>query len=88
VGTKKKTVTVLVAVGLALLLLVWVPTITDDYAWQGLGGAWRTRCPIQLFGRGDGGKRYPETVWLVSLARYVTFPGEAGWLVNFYGAVS
>ncbi len=88
-GKKKKTVAVLVAVGLALLLLVWAPWITDDYAIgmvvEELGGPY---VRFNYLGEKMAVKDIPKQVGWFPFGRYVTFPGEAGWFVNFYGAVS
>ena len=86
---RKWIIAVLVSAGLIFLLILWAPWITDDYAINRvveiLGGP-ETR--FSYLGEDMAIKDIPKEVSWVPLGRYVTFPGEAGWFVNFYGAVS
>jgi hypothetical protein len=86
---RKWIIAVLVSAGLIFLLILWAPWITDDYAINRvaeiLGGP--ETC-FNYLGEDMAIKDIPKEVSWFPFGRYVTFPGEAGWLVNFYGAVS
>jgi hypothetical protein len=86
---RKSIIAVLVSAGLIFLLILWAPWISDDYAINRvveiLGGP-ETR--FNYLGEDMGIKNFPKEVSWFPFGRYVTFPREAGWLVNFYGAVS
>jgi hypothetical protein len=88
VRIKKRGKTILTIV-LILLLLVWAPWITDDYAVnkvvEKLGGP-ETR--FNYLGQDMAVKDIPIKVGWFLFGRYVTFPGEAGWFVSFYGKIS
>ena len=79
----------MVSAGLIFLLILWAPWITDDYAINRvveiLGGP---ETHFNYLGEDMAIKDIPKAVSWFPFGRYVTFPGEAGWLVNFYGAVS
>ncbi len=68
---------------------MWSPWITDDYAINRvveiLGGP---KVRFNYLGEDMSVKDVPKEVGWLPFGRYVTFPGEAGWFVNFYGAVS
>ena len=85
---KKKTVAILVAASFTFLVLLWAPWITHDYAInrvvEKLGG------PDNRFtylGEDIAAKDIPKQVSWVPFGRFVTFPGEAGWTVSFFGNV-
>jgi hypothetical protein len=79
----------IVALSLTLLLVVWSPWITKNYAINRvvvkLSGA-ETR--YNYLGQDMAVKDIPKEVVWFPFGRYVYFPGEAGWFVSFYGAVS
>jgi hypothetical protein len=83
---KKKTVAILVAASMFFLLLLWAPWVTDDYAInrvvEKLGGP-ETR--FSYLGEDMAVKDIPKQVSWVPFGRFVTFPGEAGWIVGFFG---
>ena len=85
---KKRGKTIILAIGL-LLLLVWAPWITDDYAInkvvEKLGGP-DTR--FNYLGQDMAVKDIPIEVGWFPFGRYVTFPSEAGWFVSFIGKIS
>ena len=86
---KRRGKTIILAIVLILLLLVWAPWITDDYAKnkvvEKLGGP-ETR--FNYLGQDMAVKDIPIEVGWFPFGRYVTFPGEAGWFVSFYGKIS
>jgi len=86
---KKRTIAILAAVSLAFLVLLWAPWITDDYAInrvvEKLGGP-ETR--FDYLGEDMAVKDIPKQVSWVPFGRFLTFPGEAGWTVSFFGNVS
>ncbi len=88
VSIKKRGKTILTIV-LIVLLLVWAPWITDDYAInkvvEKLGGP-DTR--FTYLGQDMAVKDIPIEVGWWPFGRYVTFPSEAGWFVSLYGNVS
>jgi len=88
VRIKKRGKIILTIVGI-LILLVWAPWITDDYAIdkvvERLGGS-DTR--FNYLGEEMAVEDIPKGVGWLPFGRYVTFPGEAGWFVSFYGNVS
>ena len=88
VRIKKRGKIILTIVGI-LILLVWAPWITDDYAIdkvvERLGGS-DTR--FNYLGEEMAVEDIPKVVGWFPFGRYVTFPGEAGWFVSFYGKVS
>jgi hypothetical protein len=70
-------------------MFAWAPWLTDDYVIdkviEKLGG------PSIIFnylGQDLAVKHVPKEVSWLPFGRYVTFPGEAGWYVSFYGSVS
>lgn len=85
--TKIKAI-LLIAVAI-VFLLAWAPWISDDYAInkviEKLGDA-ETR--FNYLGQDMAVKDIPKEVGWFPFGRYVAFPGEAGWFVSFYGAVS
>ena len=89
VRINKRGRTIILAIVLILLLLVWAPWITDDYAInkvvEKLGGP-DTR--FNYLGQDMAVKDIPIEVGWFPFGRYVTFPGEAGWFVSFYGKIS
>ena len=88
IKNKRGKTIILTIVGI-LFLLVWAPWITDDYAIdkvvEKLGGL-DTR--FNYLGEEMTIRDIPKVVGWVPFGRYVTFPGEAGWFVSFYGNVS
>ena len=80
---------ILVSASLAFLLILWAPWITDEYAInrvvERLGGP---EARFNYLGEEMATKDIPKQAGWFPFGKYVTFPGEAGWLVNFYGAVS
>ena len=86
---RKWIIAVSVSAGLIFLSILWAPWITDDYAINRvveiLGGS---EARFNYLGEDMAIKDIPKEVSWFPFGRYVTFPGEAGWLVNFYGAVS
>lgn len=84
--TKTKVVILIVVI---FFLLFWAPWITNDYAInkvvEKLGGP-ETR--FNYLGQDMAIKDIPKEVGWFPFGRYVTFPGEAGWFVSFYGTVS
>lgn len=86
---KTKTKVVILIVVVIFFLLFWAPWITNDYAInkvvEKLGGP-ETR--FNYLGQDMAIKDIPKEVGWFPFGRYVTFPGEAGWFVSFYGAVS
>ena len=81
--------TIILTIAGILFLLVWAPWVTDDYAInkvvERLGGP-DTR--FNYLGQDMAVKDVPKVVGWWPFGRYVTFPGEAGWFVSFYGKVS
>ena len=86
---RRWTVAVLVSAGLIFLFILWAPWITDDYAISRvveiLGGP---DARFGYLGEDTAIRDIPKEVGWFPFGRYVTFPSEAAWLVNFYGAVS
>ena len=86
---RKWIIAILVSAGLIFLMILWAPWITDDYAINRvveiLGGS---EARFNYLGEDMAIKDIPKAVSWFPFGRYVTFPGEAGWLVNFYGTVS
>jgi len=86
---RKWIIAVLVSAGLIFLLILWAPWITDNYAInrvvETLGGP---ETHFNYLGEDMAIEDIPKEVSWFPFGRYVTFPGEAGWLVNFYGAMS
>jgi hypothetical protein len=86
---KKKFLAVLAAASLVFLLFLWAPWITDDYAInmvvEKLGGP---EARFNYLGEDLAVKEVPRQVGWYPFGMYVTFPGEAGWTVNFYGGIS
>lgn len=72
-----------------VFLLAWAPWITDDYSInkviEKLGGS-ETR--FNYLHQDMAVKDIPKEVGWFPFGRYVTFPGEAGWFVSFYGTIS
>jgi len=90
VRINRRVVLVVVAVAVAaMVLLAWVPWLSDDYV---------VECVVEKLGGPDAHFNYlgediaikdiPKEVSWFPFGRYVTFPGEAGWFVSFYGSVS
>jgi len=72
-----------------VFILAWAPWITNEYAinkvTEKLGGPdaqFFYLTEIMLV------KDIPKEVSWFPFSKYVTFPGEAGWFVSFYGSVS
>jgi hypothetical protein len=84
-----KTLTKVVLAVVVVFLLVWAPWVTDDYAIgrvvEKLGGS-ETR--FSYLGQDMAIKDVPKEVSWLPFGRFVTFPGEAGWFVSFYGSIS
>ena len=85
----KRGKTIILTIVLILILLVWAPWITDDYAInkvvEKLGGP-DTR--FTYLGQDMAVKDIPIEVGWWPFGRYVTFPGEAGWYVSILGKIS
>jgi ribose/xylose/arabinose/galactoside ABC-type transport system permease subunit len=85
----KRGKTIILTLAGILFLLVWAPWITDDYAInkvvEKLGGP-DTR--FNYLGEEMVVRDIPKVVSWFPFGRYVTFPGEAGWFVSFYGKIS
>ena len=85
---KLKAKVVIIVVLLIVLLLAWAPWITDDYAinkvTEKLGGP-----DAQFFylDKTMPVKDIPKKVSWLPFVRFVTFPGEAGWGITFYGSI-
>ena len=88
VRIKKRGKTIL-GIVLILLLLIWAPWITDDYAVnkvvERLGGP---DARFNYLGQDMAVKDVPKEVGWFPFGRIVYFPSEAGWFVSFYGNVS
>ena len=86
---KKKAFAVLAVASLVFLLFLWAPWITDDYAVnlvvEKLGGP---EARFNYLGEDIAVKDVPRQVDWFPFGKYVEFPGEAGWTVNFYGGIS
>ena len=80
---------VIIAVVAVVVLLVWAPWITNDYAVnkvvEKLGG---TDAHFSYLNQDMAVKDIPKQVDWFPFGRFVTFSGEAGWFVSFYGNVS
>jgi len=80
-----------IAIVLAVIvaLLAWAPWITDDYARntviQFLGGP---NAHFVYLGQNMTINNIPIEISWMPFGKWVTFPGEAGWYVNFFGTVS
>ena len=88
--TRTKLIIIAVAVAVAVtFMLAWAPWVTDDYAIdkvvEKLGGS-ETR--FNYLGQDLAVKDIPKEISWLPFGRYLTFPGEAGWYVSFYGSVS
>jgi len=83
---KKGVKTIILTIILILLLLVWAPWITNDYAInkvvEKLGGP---DARFNYLGQDMAIRDIPIEVGWLPFCRFVTFPGEAGWFVSFYG---
>jgi hypothetical protein len=86
---KTLTKVVLAVVVVVVFLLVWAPWVTDDYAIgrvvEKLGGP---DARFDYLGQDMAIKDVPKEVSWLPFGRFVTFPGEAGWFVSFYGSIS
>ena len=89
VRIRKRSKTIILILVLFLLLVVWAPWITDDFvinkAVEKLGGP-DTR--FNYLGEDMAVKDIPIEVGWFPFGRFVTFLGEAGWFVSFYGKIS
>jgi hypothetical protein len=69
-------------------VLAWAPWVTDEYAVskvvEKLGGS---EARFNYLGQDIAVKDIPKQVSWLPFCRYVVFPGEAGWVVSFYGYV-
>jgi len=85
---KKGVKTTILTIVLILLLIVWAPWITNDYAInkvvEKLGGP-DTR--FNYLGQDMAVKDIPKVVSWFPFVRAVYFPGEAVWFVSFYGEI-
>jgi hypothetical protein len=85
---KARTRLIIGAVLLVAFVLAWAPWITNDYAIdrvvEELGGP---EARFTYLGVDMALKDVPKEVYWVPFGRFVTFPGEAGWFVTFYGSV-
>lgn len=70
-------------------LLFWAPWVTDNFAVSKvadeLGGS---DASFDYLGQDMALQDVPKQVVWLPFGRYVTFPGEAGWYVSFFGSVS
>ena len=82
-------VTVSLLIVAVVSLLAWAPWITYDFAVsrvvEKLGGQ---EAHFNYLGQEMAIKDIPKQVGWLPFGRYVTFSGEAGWFVSFYGCVS
>jgi hypothetical protein len=80
---------VIVAAIIVIALAAWAPWITYDYAVskvvEKLGGQ---DTVFQYLGQDMPVGEIPKQVSWVPFGRFVTFPGEAGWFVSFFGSVN
>ena len=81
-----------VTIGIIIILvalLFWAPWITNDLAVgkvvDKLGGP---DARFHYLNQDMAVQDIPKQVSWLPFGRYVTFPGEAGWYVSFYGSVS
>ena len=85
---KSKNRIALIITLLVVLLLAWAPWITDNYAIskvvEKLGGP---DARFNYLGQEMAVKDVPTEVHWLPFCRFVTFPGEAGWFVTFWGSV-
>lgn len=85
---KKKTIVIIAVASSAFLLLLFAPWITYDYAIsrvvEKLGGP---EARYIYLGEDMAVKDIPKQVSWFPFGRFVAFPGEAGWIVTFYGSV-
>lgn len=85
---KNKIKNILIFVIIVLFLLLWAPWITNDYAIDKvidkLGGP---EASFDYLGQNMAIRDIPKEVSWFPFGKYVTFPSEAGWFVNFYGNV-
>jgi hypothetical protein len=86
---KTLTKVVLAVAVVVVFLLVWAPWVTDDYAIgrvvENLGGP---DARFDYLGQDIAIKDVPKEVGWLPFGKFVTFPGEAGWFVSFYGSIS
>jgi hypothetical protein len=86
---KTLTKVILAVVVVVVFLLVWAPWVTDDYAVgrvvEKLGGP---DARFDYLGQDMAIKDVPKEVSWLPFGKFVTFPGEAGWFVSFYGSIS
>jgi hypothetical protein len=86
---KTLTKIVLAVAVVVVFLLVWAPWVTDDYAIgrvvEKLGGP---DARFDYLGQDMAIKDIPKEVSWLPFGKFVTFPGEAGWFVSFYGSIS
>lgn len=86
--TSKTKIAVVLAI-FVVLLPAWAPWITDDFAVskvvEKLGGP---EARFNYLGHDMAVKDIPKEVHRLPFGRYVTFPGEAGWFVTFWGSVT
>ena len=72
-----------------IVVFAWAPWVKDDYVVdkvvEKLGGP---DSRFSYLGQDLAVKDIPKEVSWLPFGRYVTFPGEAGWYVSFYGNVS
>ncbi len=80
---------VIIIVLMSAVLLVWAPWVTYDFAVnrvvEYLGGP---DARFHYLNQDMAVKDVPKQVDWWPFGRFVTFPGEAGWFVSFYGSVS
>jgi len=87
--TKSKTKIAIALAVFVVFLSAWAPWITDNYAVskvvEKLGGP---EARFNYLGQDMAVKDIPKEVHWSPFGRYVTFPGEAGWSVTFWGSIT
>jgi hypothetical protein len=86
---RSKNKTAIVLAVFVVFLSAWAPWITDNYAVsevvEELGGP---EARFNYLGQDMAVRDIPKEVYWLPFGRYVTFPGEAGWFVTFWGSVT
>jgi len=89
VRIKKRGKTIILTLVFILLLLVWAPWITKDFAInrivEKLGGP---DSRFNYLGQDMAVKDIPKVVRWFPFGRYVYFLSEAGWFISFFGKIS
>ena len=84
----KKIIAILTVAGSIFLLFLWAPWVTDEYAVrkvvEKLGGPGAS---FDYLGVDIPIQDIPKHVNWYPFGRFVSFPGEAGWVVTLFGGV-